>query len=132
MKPTLYFFKLRFSTGVCGHCTKFEESIFNFIIKDKKILSLIDIEKVEFGTDEDGRQLVLDVDFPDLVRKVTYGPYVYLTPPFDPNDTNLKNEIRSPRASGYLFDYSEESTYEEFRKWLIKNLNKIKGVTFAK
>lgn len=131
MKPKLYFFKLRFQSHVCPACSSFEEQIFSRAVKDPEILQAVDLEKVEFGTDSDGKRLTLSVDFPDM--DVTYGPYVYLSAPYDEttgyhlHPNTMHNPEYNRRLIGELYQYRNSSDFPSFKNWILTNARILKN-----
>ena len=122
-KPTLYFFKM---IG-CGACTQFETQMFQQLINDPEVRKTIAIEQVVFGRDAQGNEYSLVPEFPDFQSKVQYAPYVWLARPYDESQgyhlqsTTMNDKSLNTRQDGQEYSYRRDSTYPEFRNWVLQN-----------
>jgi len=128
-KPTLTFFKLL----NCSACTQFENQIFNQLIQDQEVLKVVNVDQVVFGRDADGTHYDLRDEYPDFVDKVKYAPYLWLSRPYDEtkghhlNASTMNNPSVNTRLNGEAFAYRVDTTYENFKDWILNTARQYQG-----
>jgi hypothetical protein len=131
-KPTLYFMKME----GCGACAQFEEQMFQRLIQDPEVRTVVALERVVFGRDAQGHEYSLDSEFPDFSARVQYAPYIWLGRAYDEssgyhlNPATMNNKALNLRQDGQEYRYRVNTTYPELKNWILQGARRLSGSSY--